>query len=521
MADQWYYSRNGQRFGPVSAGQLKQLASASQLLPTDALWKEGLKDWVPASSVRGLFAAETPAKRVATADALDAEVTGRRVDTPAARAPAVPNLLDVPMAARHVAAGGADDLDREVTGRARPSEPVHAPPVVQVRAAAAGDLQGQWLDNLFVSKRLGEGGMGVVYKATDRDTGDEYAIKVLPPNLCADPQALMDLKKEVAVALALTHQNLLKIMGKPVTSGSVTYILMEYVDGENLEEYRRRKGGTISTEEFQRFAPQILAALDYLHEKGVVHLDVKPQNIMIARNGEVKITDYGIARTIKEQLRHGQANDAPAGTLAYMAPEQLRGGDVLDRRADVYAAALMFLRLLTEKFPFDLKDRQAVLDWHLNPKHQIHTTGVPGVDAVLRKALAVNPSDRFSSCREMLRALEKAAAPPPLAGELPATGQSIEARVAAARKKLQSLQARRVSGFLPWYREKFSWLFALSAGPFLLWSILLWWVYGFIWIPAWFVVSKLLRDRSMDASLDQAIEGTKQTLVALEHQELT
>ena len=501
MADQWFYTRDGQQFGPFSAEQLKQLATSRQLSQTDMLWKDGMKDWAPARAVRGLFPAEAAApKPPPLRDALDAETTAPRA------APAM--------------AGIADALDRETTRRP-PAVATAGPPVVQVRPA--GDLKGQVLDNFFITKQLGEGGMGVVYKATDRDTDVEYAVKVLPPALCADPRALADLKKEVATAQSLTHQNLLKI-NYLTTSGSTTYIVMEYIDGENLEEYRRRKAGALKGDEFRKIAPQILTGLDYLHDKGVVHLDVKPHNVMLTRNGEVKITDYGISRSIKEQMRQGGQQGAATGTLCYMAPEQLRGGDVLDRRADVYATAMMFLRLLTEKFPFDLKNHQAISAWHLDPKHQIHSTGVPGLDAVLRKALAVNPSERYSSCQEMLRALEKhgvlgevaapvAAAPVASAVLAPVQGLTVLEQIDALRKKLQSLRARRLSSFSSWHREKFA-----NVNSILL--IVMWIYYGFVWIPAWYGIAKLTRDKKLDSSLDSAIASTEATLDNLEQRQL-
>ena len=421
MTEQWYYSRNGQRFGPVPAEQLRQLAAARQLLPTDMLWKNGLSGWVAASTIPGLFAADTldtettarkpppppppPAPARRAADPLDVQATARSIaDSPPRRAPAG-DALDVQATARPIAEGpprrnlGGDDLDREVTART-----ANGPPPVQARPASpAADFKGQVIDNFLITRRLGEGGMGVVYKATDRDTDVEYAIKVLPTALSADPRALADLKKEVANAQALTHQNLLKI-NYLATSGSLSYIVMEYIDGDTLEEYRLRKGRTIPAEDFKKIAPQILSGLEYLHEKGVVHRDVKPQNIMISHNGDIKITDYGIALSIKEQLQRGSEVEA-MGTLAYSAPEQMAGGDLVDRRADVYAVGMMFHRLVSGQFPFNEKDRNAIVAWHKDPNHRIANLGNPALNVIIQKALSVNPAARFASCRELLKEL--------------------------------------------------------------------------------------------------------------------
>ncbi len=135
----------------------------------------------------------------------------------------------------------------------------------------------------------------------DRETDTEYAVKVLNPKIANEPGAVKDLRREVDQAQNLTHQNLLKV-NYLATDAAVPYIVMEYVDGDDLETIRRQRGGKLSVEEFEPIANQVLAALDYLHEKGVVHLDVKPQNVMVTHKGEVKLTDYGIARKIDSQL---------------------------------------------------------------------------------------------------------------------------------------------------------------------------------------------------------------------------
>ena len=411
MSDQWYYSRDGQRFGPLATEQLHQMAAARQLLPTDLLWKNGMPGWAPAPSVPGLFAADAldvqstakTAPRAAAADVLDHQSTARPIaEVPPRRPPSNDGLDGEVTAARRSAPPEprplADDLDRQATSRA-----AGGPPLVQARPAATADLKGQVIDNFLITRRLGEGGMGVVYKATDRDTDVEYAIKVLTPALCADPQALADLKKEVAHAQALTHQNLLKI-NYLATSGSLTYIVMECIDGESLEEYRLRKGRALPPEDFKKIAPQILSGLEFLHEKGVVHRDIKPQNIMIARNGDIKITDYGIALSIKEQLRRGSEVEA-MGTLTYNAPEQMSGGDVVDRRADIYALGLMFHRLVSGQFPFNEKDKKAIVAWHKDENHRIANLGNPALNAVIQKAVSVNPAARFASCRDLLKEL--------------------------------------------------------------------------------------------------------------------
>ena len=315
-----------------------------------------------------------------------------------------------------------DNLDIETTiPRSRPASPASAiPPIPFPATPVPGSVQqapnaapsvlpiGYVLDDKFViTKVLGKGGLGIVYKATERQTGVEFAIKIVASELVNDVQARNDLRQEVANAQRITHQNLLKI-NYLADSGPVTYLVMECIDGENLEEYRVRKGGRIAIDDFRKITPQVLAALDYLHEKGVVHCDVKPQNIMVTPAGEVKVTDYGIARTIKEQLARGAAAQASTGTLAYMAPEQIRGNEVCDRRADIYSVGVMFHRLLTGEFPFDTRDRQAIINWHLDEKHTIHGTGSSELNGILGKSLAVAPAARYQTCGALLNDLRAA-----------------------------------------------------------------------------------------------------------------
>ena len=178
---------------------------------------------------------------------------------------------------------------------------------------------GYVLDQRYVVMgRLGTGGMGSVYKVVDKETGSECAIKVLATELVHSPEAMQNLKREVATASKLTHQNLLRV-NHLALRGNDAYLVMEFIDGEDLETYRRRKGGYLAESDFCRLMPQLLTGLEFLHERGIVHLDIKPQNIMVTPVGEVKITDFGISKTVKEQVQ-AQGRQAITGTVCFMAP---------------------------------------------------------------------------------------------------------------------------------------------------------------------------------------------------------
>jgi serine/threonine-protein kinase len=243
--------------------------------------------------------------------------------------------------------------------------------------------------------------MGEVYRVVDRVTKCDYAIKILSYASENDKTALDALIKEVSSAQQFTHQNLLSI--KYISDrGPIKYFVMEYIDGENLESYRLRKGGVISINEFENIATQLLSGLEYLHSKGVVHLDVKPENIMINKSGEIKITDYGISRTIREQLSNPEHTQIVAGSLYFMSPEQLRLGSLLNLRSDIYSLGIMFYLLLTGRYPFQINSREEITKWHIDNKHilpGISDLGALGV--IILKATACNSEERYVNCNEL------------------------------------------------------------------------------------------------------------------------
>ncbi len=185
--------------------------------------------------------------------------------------------------------------------------------------------------------------------------------------------------------------------------GATAYFVMEYIDGEDLEAFRQIKGGRITAEEFRQLIPQLLAGLNYLHEKGKVHLDIKPQNIMVTKAGEIKLTDFGIAKSIREQLSRREQGQVPVGSLCYMSPEQLRG-EVCDRRSDIYSLGVMFHLLLFGQFPFSTKSREDVASWHLGPEFDASSLPKEWQD-LLSKCLARDKAQRFTNCHEIIKAI--------------------------------------------------------------------------------------------------------------------
>jgi formylglycine-generating enzyme required for sulfatase activity/serine/threonine protein kinase len=202
-----------------------------------------------------------------------------------------------------------------------------------------------------IIKPLGRGGMGVVYKAHDNFMDRDVALKLIPRELSMDPKAISDLKRETALALDLTHEHIVRFYNLD-TWESYTFVTMEYVQCGTLSHLMVEKGGSLSLNEALPLLTQIGQALDYAHGKNppVVHLDLKPLNILLTVDGYAKITDFGLARVLRDLATRVSAWEA-AGSLAYMAPEQIRGKGI-GTWTDVYALAAVAYELLSGHPPF-------------------------------------------------------------------------------------------------------------------------------------------------------------------------
>lgn len=259
------------------------------------------------------------------------------------------------------------------------------------------------LDRYYLVKELGRGAMGVVFKAVDEVTKSDVAVKVLLPELALSTNAIEMLLKEASLAQQISHPNLLRI--NHVEGGEQPFIVMEYVDGDTLTTRWEEKRRQMDEVEVRRMLSQLLTGLAYLHAQNLVHRDVKPDNILVSRAGDIKLTDYGIASTLKEQIDGGVS----AGTLLYMSPEQLRGQQC-DARTDLYAVGIMTFQLLEGKFPFGIGALDEIRAWHLDDAHALPafvTPTSPPLQAVIRK-LVVGPIEgRYRSAEEARSALDQ------------------------------------------------------------------------------------------------------------------
>lgn len=265
---------------------------------------------------------------------------------------------------------------------------------------------GTQLGNYRVIARLGEGGMGTVYRATDTMLDRDVALKVLRPEL-ARQAALVERFRAEAVALArLRHEHIAALYGLD-RQGDELVMVMEYVSGETLEALLAREG-KMSWQQAVPVLRAVLAALGHAHVRGVVHRDIKPANVMVDGDGTVKVMDFGIARLMGEnrQTRAGVA----IGTPSYMAPEQLRGEDV-DGRTDLYAAGALLYELLTGRVAFQADSDYSLMMQQLHEAPAAPSTitgGVPrALDAAVARAMAKKPAQRYPSATDFSRALDE------------------------------------------------------------------------------------------------------------------
>jgi serine/threonine protein kinase len=251
-----------------------------------------------------------------------------------------------------------------------------------------------------ILKELGRGGMGIVFHAYDKQLKEQVAIKILSPLLSNDSDALERLKREVSAARRITHSNVIRIHDISEING-LHFISMEYFHGMNLKEYIKLHG-PLSTMQAYNIAAQICDGLEAAHREGVVHRDLKSQNIILDPTNKIKIIDFGLARTA--HMEGMTATGLIMGTPEYMAPEQVSGKRI-DERADIYSFGVILYELFTGKVPFTGDSAIAVGFKQLKedplPPSQV-TPGVsPEIERIIFKALEKDPARRYRSVAEL------------------------------------------------------------------------------------------------------------------------
>ena len=266
---------------------------------------------------------------------------------------------------------------------------------------------GKRLDGRYeIQEIIGVGGMAVVYKAYDNIDDRIVAVKILKEEFLANEEFRRRFKNESKAIAVLSHPNIVKVYD--VSYGDrIQYIVMECVDGITLKEYIQQQG-VINYKEAVFFVTQILRALQHAHDKGIVHRDIKPQNIMLLENGAIKVTDFGIARFSRSETR--TMTDSTIGSVHYISPEQARG-DITDDKADIYSVGVMLYEMLTGKLPFESDNTVSVAIMQLQQdpvKPRDINPSIPvGLEQIVLKAMQKNVNDRYQSAAEMLLDLEE------------------------------------------------------------------------------------------------------------------
>jgi len=247
-----------------------------------------------------------------------------------------------------------------------------------------------------ILEKLGEGGMGVVYLAEDLKLGRKVAIKFLPNYISINSEEHERFKIEAKAAAALNHTNITIIHAIEESEDQI-FIVMEYIDGIELKD--KIKSGPIPFNESINIAAQIAEGLEAAHNKGIVHRDIKSQNIMITNDGKVKIMDFGLAK-VKGGTQLTKIGST-AGTAAYMSPEQTNGEEV-DLRTDIWSFGVVFYEMITGKQPFKGDYEQAVIYSILNEEPELQDKISDGLKSIIIKALSKNKESRYQSIKEML-----------------------------------------------------------------------------------------------------------------------
>lgn len=266
---------------------------------------------------------------------------------------------------------------------------------------------GKRLDGRYeIHELLGVGGMAYVYKAYDNIEKRWVAIKILKEELAGNSDFLRRFRNESKAIAVLSHPNIVKVYD--VSFGDrIQYIVMEYIDGITLKQYIEQQG-EIKWREALYFTVQILRALQHAHEKGIIHRDIKPQNIMLLEDGTIKVTDFGIARFSQAETQ--TMTDKAIGSVHYIAPEQARGGYINDK-ADIYSVGVMLYEMLTGQLPFVADNAVSVAIMQMQaeptPPSRINPSIPKGLEEITMHAMEKNPAQRFPSAADMLEDVER------------------------------------------------------------------------------------------------------------------
>ncbi|MDE6107292.1 MAG: Stk1 family PASTA domain-containing Ser/Thr kinase, partial [Oscillospiraceae bacterium] len=270
---------------------------------------------------------------------------------------------------------------------------------------------GKMLDNRYeILERIGTGGMAVVYKARCHWLNRFVAIKILKEDLTQDQEFRRRFYDEAKAVAMLSHPNIVSIydVSRSENPDEPDYIVMELIDGITLKQYIQKRGGKLNWKESLHFITQIMKGLSHAHGRGIIHRDIKPHNIMILRDGSVKVADFGIARLVSS-VQSTMTQEA-LGSVHYISPEQARGSHI-DARSDIYSAGVVLYEMLTGRLPYEGDSPVAVAIQHINSiplsPRELDDSIPEAMEEITMKAMASDVEKRYLSAEAMLADLEE------------------------------------------------------------------------------------------------------------------
>ncbi|RME87296.1 MAG: hypothetical protein D6785_02205 [Planctomycetota bacterium] len=272
-------------------------------------------------------------------------------------------------------------------------------------AAGKDSFIGKLLGNVEILAKIGQGGMGIVYKGRHTLLNKIVAVKILPYHFSMEEEMRKRFLREAQSAAMLEHPNIVQVLDVG-REEDFDYIIMQFVEGESLQDILDRKR-ILSVKEATNIVYQTLEGLDFAHRKGIIHRDIKPDNLMITFDGVVKIADFGLARNIQDASLTGTGHIV--GTPHFMAPEQASGKN-MDRRCDIYSLGITYYTMVTGHIPFEEETPIAIMTKKLThqivPPHRINPNVPKPVSQIIEKMIATDPNHRYQSCSDVKRAIE-------------------------------------------------------------------------------------------------------------------
>lgn len=452
MDNNWYCQIGGEVRGPLSAADLLSLARTGVLRPVH-LVRRGTSRWVVGANVKGLFtnsseikqppSSESPRGKAVSPDSAAALNEANSRPTQAQSAPTQEWILRSPPTpeTHYFDDSGPDDDDihgennssnSNETGETDVAEPGLATRLV--RGLGAGAMLGKYL----VLESLGQGGMGMVLKAQHVHMERIVAIKVLRSSAIRSEQAIKRFQREMKAAARLVHPNIVTAYDADHVRG-VHFLVMEFIDGMGLDTLLERKG-PLPVSDVINYLLQAARGLQYAHEQGIIHRDVKPSNLLLDRFGVVKVLDLGLA-SINDPSGMSPLNaatpdrvtvaDQLIGTFDYMAPEQAEDAANPDHRSDIYSLGCTLFHLITGRPPYSaptvIKKILAHRDTPIPSMSAIRNDVTGALDRVFRRMVAKRAADRFQSMNEVINHLESCLAPhqPPSPSRMPQSEEGL------------------------------------------------------------------------------------------------